>query len=57
MNKIIYIVALAIAAFAMAGCENFLDSENLTKKDTSNYPQTPEDADQLLVGVYSMLGR
>lgn len=57
MNKIIYIVALAIAAMTMAGCENFLDTENLTKKDTSNYPQTPEDADQLLVGVYSMLGR
>ncbi len=57
MNKIFIYIAMFMATLSLSGCEDFLDSENLTKKDTSNYPQTPEDADQLLVGVYSMLGR
>lgn len=38
-------------------CEDFLDTENKTKKDTGNYPETAADADQLLTGVYSILGR
>ena len=57
MNKIISIITVLLLATTLTGCEDFLDSENLTKKDTSNYPQTPADADQLLTGVYSVLGR
>lgn len=56
--KRIYMMLLAVLSLiSLTGCEDFLDSENLTKKDTSNYPQTPQDADQLLTGVYSIVGR
>lgn len=57
MKKLISIFTIFLAFACLTGCEDFLDTENLTKKDTSNYPQTASDADQLLVGVYSMLGR
>lgn len=29
----------SIVALLFAGCEGFLDSENLTKKDNSNFPK------------------
>ena len=57
MNKIFTIFLSLTLALGFTSCEDFLDSENLTKKDTSNYPQTPSDADQLLTGVYSIFGR
>lgn len=38
-------------------CEDFLDTESKTKKDTSNFPETAADADQLLTGAYAILGR
>ena len=41
--------------FLLVGCENFLDTENLIKKDTSNFPKTEEDANQALVGIYATL--
>lgn len=50
--KRIYI-CLALFAFLLSSCENFLDTENLTQKDTSNYPESPEDAIDLLTGVYN----
>lgn len=57
MKKIFSIFTAIFLLVGLTGCENFLDTQNLTKKDTSNYPQTPEDAEQLLTGVYAMLGR
>lgn len=51
------ILSALLLCSALCGCEDFLDSENLTKKDTSNYPETTSDADQLLTGVYSIIGR
>ncbi|GBU08090.1 membrane protein [Bacteroidales bacterium] len=42
-----------IAAFTMAGCSDFLDSENLVKKNNSNFPVSPNDALQSLYGAYS----
>lgn len=57
MKKIKTIILAILATVALTSCEDFLDSENLTKKDTSNYPSTPQDADQLLTGVYSIMGR
>lgn len=52
MKKIYYLISLLLV---MTGCEDFLDTDNLTKKDTSNFPQTVEDASQALVGVYATL--
>ncbi|MDE6467389.1 MAG: RagB/SusD family nutrient uptake outer membrane protein, partial [Muribaculaceae bacterium] len=56
--KTIYSICLALAALlTLSSCEDFLDSTSKTKKDTSNYPRTEADADQLLTGVYSVIGR
>ncbi len=57
MKKLFSILTVLFCMVAVSGCEDFLDTENLTKKDTSNYPGNPDDMDQLLVGVYSMVGR
>lgn len=54
MKRIIYLI---IPIILLSSCENFLDTVNKTKKDSSNYPVTVADADELLVGVYSILGR
>lgn len=54
MKKIILLAIVAIS-FSITGCSDFLDTENLTKKDSSNYPQTEEDARELLNGAYSAL--
>ena len=50
MKKIL--ILLAVAAFVTTGCENFLDTSNLTQKDTSNYPESIQDAEDLLTGIY-----
>ena len=45
----------SIVALFFAGCEGFLDSENLTKKDNSNFPKNSGDAETALTGVYALL--
>lgn len=54
MKKIVYFI---VGILLLTSCEDFLDSSNKTKKDSSNFPQTEEDVSQLLTGVYSILGR
>lgn len=44
-----------VVLFLLTGCEDFLDTENLTKKDTSSFPLTPTDVLQSLVGIYATL--
>lgn len=44
-----------IVSFLFSGCENFLDTENLTKKDNSNFPKSAADAETALTGVYALL--
>ena len=53
MKKYFYIAT--IAAFMLSGCEDFLDTENYTKKNTGNFPETVEDIDMMLNGVYVSL--
>lgn len=45
----------AIIALLFSGCEDFLDTENLTKKDNSNFPKNAADAETALTGVYALL--
>jgi hypothetical protein len=52
MKKIIYFIA---ATFICLSCEDYLDTDNLTKKDTTNFPVSAEDADQMVTGIYSTL--
>lgn len=54
MKKLLYLVA---ASLLFASCEDFLDSKNYTMKDTSNFPETIEDAQQMLAGTYSTLNQ
>ena len=50
-----YYILSALATVILSGCNAFLDSDNLTKKDNSNFPKTEEDAAQSLTGCYAML--
>ena len=38
--------------FAFSSCEDFLDSENYTGKDSTNFPGTEKDVDQMVAAVY-----
>ena len=44
-----------LAALLLASCEDFLDTESYTKKNTGNFPTSQADAEQMLTGVYSSL--
>ncbi|GHT13138.1 starch-binding protein [Bacteroidia bacterium] len=54
--KKIYYLAMGAMMFCAAGCDDFLDTENLTEKNTANFPQTLADAEQVLAGIYNNLG-
>ncbi|MCY1722944.1 RagB/SusD family nutrient uptake outer membrane protein [Prolixibacteraceae bacterium Z1-6] len=54
MKNLLFILVFAVSLLLIS-CEDFLDSSNYTKKDTSNYPETVEDAEQMITGVYSNL--
>lgn len=51
--KSAYIIAGAVAALALTGCEDFLDSENYTGKDSSNFPVSESDVNQMVAAVYN----
>ena len=54
MKKIAYLIGAALMiAGTFASCD--LDSESLTEKDTTNFPQTADDANQALAAVYQNL--
>lgn len=54
MKKILYLLFIASL---LVSCEDFLDTTTKIKRDTSNYPRTAKDANELLTGAYSILGR
>jgi len=51
MKKII--ILFSILAIVLSGCNDFLDDENLTEKDTSNYPENQDEIMTMLTGVYA----
>ena len=53
MKKIIYL--LQIVLVLLTSCDSILEVDNLTKKDTSNFPSSPKDAESALAGCYSIL--
>lgn len=58
MKKNIFnIVVSAICVLLLAGCDDFLDTDNLTMKDTSNFPINETDAEQMVSGIYSVMNR
>ena len=54
MKKILYIATIALL---FSGCESYLDTESYTKKNTGNYPNTADDALQMVTGVYATLNK
>ena len=46
-KTITQIAAAGLLLFAFAGCESFLDTESFTKKNTSNFPTSQDEAEQM----------
>lgn len=55
MKKILLFVCAAAVALLATSCGDFLDTENLVKKNTGNCPSTEAEARQLLTGAYAPL--
>lgn len=49
--KKIYLIALA-TALTLSSCEDFLDSEDYVGKNSSNFPVSEDDVNQMVAGVY-----
>ena len=48
---------VSVVCVLLAGCDDFLDTESLTKKNTSNFPSNETDAVQMVNGIYSVMNR
>ncbi len=56
--KKIFLMAIAVAfTFGLTSCEDFLDSENYTQANTSNYPATPSDLNKELAALYGVMNQ
>lgn len=49
------ILLFCLSVCMLMGCESFLDTDNLTKKDTSNFPETEADIDMLIAATYQTI--
>ena len=54
MKKYLFMAVAALLTLT-TGCEDFLDTESYTKKNTSNFPSTATDVDNMVTGVYAGL--
>ena len=52
---ILSLIAMAAGLLVFGSCDKFLDTENLTKKDTSNFPVNETDAVQMVNGIYALM--
>lgn len=50
MKKLFIMAAAALLAFT--SCEDFLDSQDYTGKNSTNFPSTNEDVDKMVAAVY-----
>ena len=41
------------AAVAFSSCEDMLDTTNYTEKTTATFPESYDDAQQMIAGVYA----
>lgn len=56
MNKIL-IISGFVFAFGLLGCEDFLETKQLTSQTVGNYYSSPEEAELALVGCYDQMQR
>jgi len=54
MKKIFY-YTIGVLILTLVSCENFLDTESFTQKDTGSFPKSETDVEQMLAGVYNNL--
>jgi hypothetical protein len=57
MKTIYYYICAICIICGVCACDDFLDTENLTMKDTSNFPVNETDAFQMVNGIYSVMNR
>ena len=43
------------AAVAFSSCEDMLDTTNYTEKTTATFPESYDDAQQMIAGVYASM--
>ena len=55
MKKLIYLIAILFLLPVLYSCENFLDTQNFTQKNSQSFPKTVTDANQMLTGVYAVM--
>jgi len=55
MKKLIYFIIVIFAIGLFSGCEDFLDTQNFTGKNSETFPKTEVDANQMLTGVYAVM--
>lgn len=51
MKNIFWSLCLGVC---LCGCEDFLDTENFTQKNTGNFPQSVTDINAMLTGAYAI---
>ena len=54
MKKLIYAICMG-AAVAFSSCEDMLDTTNYTEKTTATFPESYDDAQQMIAGVYASM--
>ena len=55
MKKLINFIIIIFALGVFSGCDDFLDTQSYTQKNSETFPKTEADADQLLTGVYAVM--
>ena len=56
ISALILVLGL-VTSFALTSCEDFLDSQNYTQADTSNFPTSAKDADNMLAAMYAVMNQ
>jgi len=55
MKKILFAAAMAAGVLAYTSCDDQLDTTNYAKKDTSSFPVSQKDAEQIVNSIYNAL--
>ncbi len=56
MKKIYIIFIAVVGTLLLGGCDSLLDTTNYSKYDTSSFPKTQKDAEQMVTSIYNRLG-
>ena len=54
-KNFLYLITAAACLLLVGGCDDFLETQSLTKKNTSNFPINETDAIQMVNGIYAVM--